>query len=218
MKQLASPEQPGPVQGVPGHMWKTGHHWLFHPLPLPIPPSLSALCPGQEVAPNSSGWAWGWRPSGLGTLHSGSWMAVGAMRVVRVSQAVLTLYTREGEQQLCLQPTGRPPGGGNPADTAGVWLLSCPVRHWGEGSRPPGAVWKEPQVGGPQICSQPLKTLLSLPQAFTSSSSLPSQFHLPFLHFAPTISSPCTCPLLPLCLPGVLLCPPPRLPYATSII
>ena len=32
--------------------------------------------------------------NGLATLHSGSWMSVGAMRVARVSQGVLTLYTR----------------------------------------------------------------------------------------------------------------------------
>ena len=40
-------------------------------------------------------------------------VSLGAMCVAGVSQGVLTLYTREDMQQLCLQPTGRQLGWGH---------------------------------------------------------------------------------------------------------
>lgn len=73
--------------------------------------------------------------NGLATLHGGSWISVGAVRVARVSQGVLTLYTREDVQQLCLQPTGRHRGSGAQWIQQGSGYSSAlMLRHWGEGS------------------------------------------------------------------------------------
>lgn len=63
--------------------------------------------------------------NGLATLHSGSWMSVGAMRVARVSQGVLTLY-RERTCRAVFTANREILGRWGPVDTAGIWLLFCP--------------------------------------------------------------------------------------------
>lgn len=88
---------------IPGHSIQASAH----------PSSLFSLCPGWKVAPSRRAGV------GAGCQEPGSFaqwqldVSLGAMRVAGVSQGVLTLYTREDMQQLCLQPTGRQRGWGH---------------------------------------------------------------------------------------------------------
>lgn len=144
----------------------TGH---FTPR-LATPPSCAGDSPKQQWVGLAPG------PSGLGTLHSGSWMSVGACMWWGQPGRVNTVH-REAVWQLCLQQTAVM---GRPARRIqqGSGYSPALILSWGEGSCSPGAVRKEPQVGDPRSAPGRRKLFLPTPRAF--SSPPPTTLLIPF--------------------------------------